>query len=186
MELRHLRCFLAVAEELHFARAAEHLHIERSPLSRAIKELEEKVGAVQFARTTRNTRLIRAGKLSLDHVPCVFAALQQAQDIETACPPYQAKSCATRSTRKSSSPPRTRPVRAGGGRQTPHGFLPPRRSPAFPARAPACRRQDRLRRGNASAGPHQLLPAPSGACSRHSPSISRPTVRWRRAHHPRR
>ncbi|QQB33116.1 LysR family transcriptional regulator [Achromobacter deleyi] len=80
MELRHLRCFLAVAEELHFARAAERLHIEQSPLSRAIKELEEDLGVVLFARTTRSTRLTRAGKLFLDHVPRVLAALQQARE----------------------------------------------------------------------------------------------------------
>lgn len=80
MELRHLRCFLAVAEEQHFARAAEKLHIEQSPLSRAIKDLEEELGVVLFARTTRSTRLTRAGKLFLDHVPRVFAALQQARD----------------------------------------------------------------------------------------------------------
>lgn len=79
MELRHLRCFLAVAEELHFARAAERLHIEQSPLSRAIKELEEELGVVLFARTTRSTRITRAGKLFLEHVPRVFAALEQAR-----------------------------------------------------------------------------------------------------------
>ena len=80
MELRHLRYFLAVAEELHFARAAERLHIEQSPLSRAIKELEEELGVVLFARTTRSTRLTRAGALFLEHVRRVFAALQQARD----------------------------------------------------------------------------------------------------------
>ncbi|MCS8786275.1 LysR family transcriptional regulator [Pseudomonas aeruginosa] len=80
MELRHLRCFLAVAEELHFARAAERLHMEQSPLSRAIKELEEELGVVLFARTTRSTRLTRAGALFLKHVPRVFAALQQARE----------------------------------------------------------------------------------------------------------
>ena len=80
MELRHLRCFLAVAEELHFARAAEKLHIEQSPLSRAIKELEEDLGEQLFIRTSRRTRLTRAGKLFLEHVPRVFTALQQARD----------------------------------------------------------------------------------------------------------
>lgn len=80
MELRHLRCFIAVAEELHFARAAERLHIEQSPLSRAIKELEEDLGAQLFVRTTRSTRLTLAGKLFLENVPRVLTALQQARD----------------------------------------------------------------------------------------------------------
>ena len=80
MELRHLRCFLAVAEELHFARAAERLHVEQSPLSRAIKELEEDLGAQLFIRTSRSTRLTLAGKLFLEHVPRVFAAMDQARE----------------------------------------------------------------------------------------------------------
>lgn len=80
MELRHLRCFLAVAEELHFARAAERLHIEQSPLSRTIKELEEGLGAQLFVRTTRSTRLTRAGQHFLEQVPRVFTALEQARD----------------------------------------------------------------------------------------------------------
>lgn len=84
MELRHLRCFLAVAEELHFARAAERLHIEQSPLSRAVKELEDELGVKLFARTTRSTRLTRAGMMFLEHVPRVFASLQQARDSVTA------------------------------------------------------------------------------------------------------
>jgi len=80
MELRHLRCFLAVAEELHFARAADRLHIDQSPLSRTIKELEEELGARLFVRTTRSTQLTRAGQSFLAHVPRVFAALEQARD----------------------------------------------------------------------------------------------------------
>lgn len=81
MELRHLRCFLAVAEELHFARAAEKLHIEQSPLSRTIKELEADVGEQLFIRTSRSTRLTRAGKLFLEHVPRIFTALERVQSL---------------------------------------------------------------------------------------------------------
>jgi DNA-binding transcriptional LysR family regulator len=80
MELRHLRYFIAVAEELHFSRAAERLHIEPSPLSRAIRELEDDLGVQLFLRTTRSTHLTRAGKLFMEHVPRVFTALQQARD----------------------------------------------------------------------------------------------------------
>lgn len=80
MELRHLRCFLAVAEELHFGRAAEKLHIDQSPLSRTIKELEEELDIQLFTRTTRSTRLTFAGKAFLERVPRIFVALEQARD----------------------------------------------------------------------------------------------------------
>lgn len=80
MELRHLRCFIAVAEELHFARAAERLHIEQSPLSRAIKELEEELGVQLFVRTTRSTRITLAGELFLEHVQRALASLDQARE----------------------------------------------------------------------------------------------------------
>lgn len=80
MELRHLRCFLALADELHFARAAERLHMDQSPLSRTIKELEEELGVPLFTRTTRSTRLNPAGKVFLERVPRIFVALEQACD----------------------------------------------------------------------------------------------------------
>ena len=80
MELRHLRYFLAVAEELHFARAAERLHIEQSPLSHAIRELEEELGAQLFVRTSRSTRLTLAGKLLMENAPRVLLALDQARE----------------------------------------------------------------------------------------------------------
>ena len=82
MELRHLRCFLAVAKELHFARAAEKLHIEQSPLSRTIKELEEDLGEQLFIRTSRSTRLTLAGKLFLEHVPRIFTPALLTPDLQ--------------------------------------------------------------------------------------------------------
>jgi DNA-binding transcriptional LysR family regulator len=79
MELRHLRYFIAVAEELHFSRAAERLHIEQSPLSRAIKELETGLGVLLFEREPRGTRLTWAGQVLLGDVRRVFTALDQAK-----------------------------------------------------------------------------------------------------------
>lgn len=78
MELRHLRYFLAVAEELHFARAAERLHIEQSPLSRAIKDLESDLGVLLFERTTRSTHLTWAGQVFLTETRRVLTTLEQA------------------------------------------------------------------------------------------------------------
>jgi len=80
MELRHLRCFVVLAEELHFTRAAERLHIEQSPLSRTIKELEDDLGALLFDRDRRGTKLTQAGEAFLKDVRCLFIKLDRAKE----------------------------------------------------------------------------------------------------------
>ena len=80
MELRHLRCFVVLAEELHFTRAAERLHIEQPPLSRAIKELEDELGVVLFDRDRRGTRLTAAGTAFLQDTRRLFTVLEQARE----------------------------------------------------------------------------------------------------------
>jgi DNA-binding transcriptional LysR family regulator len=78
IELRQLRYFVAVAEELHFGRAAARLHMSQSPLSRAIRDLERDLGAVLFVRTTRQVELTAAGSLLLERARRALAEIDGA------------------------------------------------------------------------------------------------------------
>jgi len=66
MELRHLRYFVTVAEEMSFTRASRKLHIAQPPLSRQIRKLEEDLGVTLLERTSRSMRLTNAGRLLLE------------------------------------------------------------------------------------------------------------------------
>ncbi len=77
MELRHLRYFVAVANERNFTRAAEVLNIAQPPLSRQIRQLEDEVSVELFDRDSRPLRLTEAGRLLYEHAVHVLAGVDQ-------------------------------------------------------------------------------------------------------------
>lgn len=79
MELHHVRAFLAVAEELHFGRAAQRLHMAQPPLSRTIKQLERSLGSPLFERTTRTVRLTLQGEALLGPARAIVDAFEEAE-----------------------------------------------------------------------------------------------------------
>jgi DNA-binding transcriptional LysR family regulator len=79
VELRHLRYFVAVAEELNFSRAAERLHMAQPPLSAAIRQLEQELGTDLLSRTTHEVRLTEAGETFLAGARRTLAELERAE-----------------------------------------------------------------------------------------------------------
>jgi DNA-binding transcriptional LysR family regulator len=80
MDLKDMRYFLALAEERHFGRAAERLHMAQPPLSRHIKALEDRLGTVLFLRTAKGVELTEAAQTLRAEVPNLLALAQRARE----------------------------------------------------------------------------------------------------------
>src|SRR6185295_19552581 len=80
LEPRLLRYFMAVAEELHFGRAAARLYISQPSLSNQIHKLERTLGTDLFVRTSRHVELTTAGRALLEEAPVALAALERAAE----------------------------------------------------------------------------------------------------------
>jgi DNA-binding transcriptional LysR family regulator len=78
MEIQQIRAFLAVAEELHFGRAAEKLHMAQPPVSRSIQQLERELGTRLFDRSTRSVKLTGAGEALIGPATEVINAMRRA------------------------------------------------------------------------------------------------------------
>lgn len=108
MEMRELRYFVAVAEELHFGRAAERLGIAQPALSRALTGLEGRLGVALLERSSRRVRLTDAGAVLLTEARAILAAAEAAER-------------------------RTREAKPSGGRVSPWRSRPARRASASAA-----------------------------------------------------